>query len=297
VIRALTAGGLAWLVAHAAFPGAAAAETAAPGLAVTLLGPARAISRSDSASRDTAVLGMMALPRAVLTGGGDFALVRVALAGMSFRLGLFAMFELESDAESDGASFGFGFPQGDIRFWRGVVGYSLAASFDSFAQSRCGRRCALEATLSLRHESEHYTGSNSGDPGTDFRHVPHIGDFVMPDAALRLPLGELDLVARAQLKVFLPRRSGYRLGPGGDLGARWRRWERVHPFSSVFAEYLTGDGAFPDAFLVRNLTGVVLPSDHGDLYLFLSADVGHRKGLAVYTREATLGLGARAAFY
>jgi hypothetical protein len=256
-------------------------------LTLEALGPARAISHSSSASRDTFVLGAIYAPRRVLTGGGDFALVALAAPDWTLRLGVQAMLELESDNET--TSY-LPFPQGDTRFWRGVWGFSAALALD-----RAG--CTFEGTLSARHESEHYTGPNSGGPGTDYSEVRLIGDFIMLDGAARVPLGALELVARAQYKQFLPGRSGYVAGPGGDLVVRWRRWDRLHPFTSLFAEYLVGADRNPDAFLVRDLAGVIVPSRAGDIYLFIDAAVGHRKGLAVLTEEATLGFGLRFAFY
>jgi hypothetical protein len=255
-------------------------------IAVTLeaLGPARAISHSSSASRDTFVLGIVAAPRPVLSGGGELAVVSLAWDDLTLRLGGHGMLELESEGETRSI---LPFPQGDTRFWRGVWGYSAALSY----------RDAFEVTLTARHESEHYTGSNSGDAGTDYGDVKLVGDLIMVDAAARRSLGPLELSARLQHKQFLPGRSGYAFGPGADLHVRWRRLPSLHPFGSLFGEYLVGAGRYPGAYLVRALAGVIVPSRHGDLYLFLSGDAGHRKGLAVLTEEATLGLGVRFAFF
>jgi hypothetical protein len=119
----------------------------------------------------------------------------------------------------------------------------------------------------------------------------------MWDLAVRVPAGRFDLIARFQHKVFLPGGGGYANGPGGDLVVRWRRWRWVHPFTSLFAEYLFAIAGYPDAYLVRNLTGIMVPSRAGDIQLFLSADVGHRKGLAVFTEERTIGGGIRFTFF
>ena len=265
------------------------------GWEVDFLGPAREISHSSSASRDTAVLGLVAAPHRILTGGGDFSVLQLSDQKLSLRLGVFAMMELESEGKSSG--FDGLLPKGDIHFWRGLYGYSVAASLDDFANRHLGPRGALEFTLNFRHESEHYTGSNDGGDAIDYSDRPHIGNFVMLDVAARVPLGRLDLIGRLQHKFYIPNAGGYSQGPGGDLTVRWRRWNHIHPFSSLFAEYLFGKNIYPDAYLVRNLTGFVVPSRAGDIYLFISADVGHRKGLAVFTEERTLGFGARFAFY
>jgi hypothetical protein len=240
------------------------------------------------------VLGIVATPRRILSAGGDFALLGLRGPDVTLRLGGFGMLELESEGESGDL---LPFPQGDIRYWRGLYGAGAALPFDTAARRWLGDRGALELAFTARHESEHYTGSNDGGDGSDFSDVPHIGDLVMLDATARLPVGAIELIVRLQHKLFLPDRSGYSHGPGGDLIVRVRRWRRIHPFSSTFAEYLLGTDGFPDAYLVRNLTGVIVPSQAGDLYLFVSADVGHRNGLAVFTEERTLGFGLRFAFY
>jgi hypothetical protein len=305
----------AWLPVRSALAAAAeAAPTEAPepdpagsaagtaddgGVEVWFLGPAREISHSSSASRDTAALAMQFLPRPILSGGGDFGVFCLRWGGMTWRTGFLGMLELESETGTQGFA---GTPAGDIRFWRGLWGYSLAYSPDRLAERWLGEGSALEAALSFRHESEHYTGSNEGDAGTDYGDRPHIGNFVMLDLAVRWRAGPVALVGRLQHKFFLPEASGYSHGPGADLVVRWHLWDYIHPFVSVFGEYLFGAhvapyGRFPDAYLVRGLLGLIVPSAHGDLYVFMSADVGHRKGLAVYTEEATLGGGIRAAFF
>ncbi len=289
VIRALTIAIAVLVVA----PRGAHADDAPPDEASSFLGPARTISHASSASRDTGVLAMHILPHRVLTGGGEVALLALPAAGVTWRLGFFGMLELESAGETSGSTF-VPWPAADIRFWRGHFGYQLAASLDALARRWC-EGCALEAVLALRHESEHYTGSNSGGPGTDYSDVPHVGDFVMLDVAARRPWGALDGWVRVQHRGFLPGRSGWSQAPALELGTRWRRGQRIDLFASGFAEYAWGTRGFPDAYLARALAGVVLPSARGDLYVYLSADVGHREGLAVFTEERTLGAGVRLA--
>jgi len=262
---------------------------------VDFLGPAREISHSSSASRDTAALGLVAAPHRILTGGGDFSVLQLRDQRLSLRLGVFAMMELESEGKSNG--FDGLLPKGDIHFWRGLFGYSVAASLDDFANRYLGPRGALEVTLSFRHESEHYTGSNEGGEAIDYSDRPHIGNFIMLDMAARLPVDRLELIGRLQHKFFITDAGGYSQGPGGDLIVRWKRWNYIHPCSSLFAEYLFGQNIYPDVYLVRDLTGFVVPSKAGDIFAFMSADVGHRKGLAVFTEERTLGFGVRFAFF
>lgn len=259
---------------------------------IQFLGPAREISHTSSASRDTAVPGMVVVPHRILTGGADFSLLSVRAPGATFRLGFFGMLELESDGETNSL---FPFPNADIRFWRGLFGASLAVASDRLGQRWCPG-CTWEATLSGRHESEHYTGGNNGGPGTFYGDHRAVGNFLMPDVAVRIPVGKLTFIARLQDKVFLPG-AAFTDAPGGDLEVRWRSWERVNLFLSSFAEYLFGADQLPDAHLVRTLGGVVLPSTNGDLYLFVGSSIGNRKGLPSYTQERTLEFGVRAGFF
>ncbi|MCB9559011.1 MAG: hypothetical protein H6709_21755 [Kofleriaceae bacterium] len=260
---------------------------------LTFLGPAREISHSSSASRDTALPALQLGPHRVLTGGAEAALAALPAGGVTWRLGFFGMLELESEGETTAWA---PFPQADIRFWRGHYGYAVAASLDRLAARWCDG-CAVEATLSARHESEHYTGANDGGPGTDYSDRPHVGNYLMLDVAARRPLGAVELTARVQYRQFLPGQSGWAEAPGADLIARWRRWPRLHPFGSAFGEYAFGTRGFPDAYRVRVLIGVMLPSPRGDLQLYVSGDVGHRQGLAVFTEERALGGGVRLAFW
>lgn len=262
------------------------------------LGPARAISHSSSASRDTFVMAMHVVPRAILTAGAELGLFALRGAGMTWRLGFHGMFEIYSKEKT--TSFA-GYPISDIHFYRGVGGYSLAWSLDRLTQRWLGPGSALETTLTVRHESEHYTGSNEGGEGLDYGDFPYAGDFIMLDLAARWRLGKWDLLARLQHKFFFPGRSAYTHGPGADLHVRWRALRGLNPFVSIFAEYTrgarrAGRPRYPDAYLVRCLFGVIIPSPLGGIYLYLSGDVGHRKGLAAYTEEATFGLGFRIAF-
>lgn len=264
-------------------------------LGFAALGPAREISHSSSASRDTALVSVVFVPRVVRAAGADFAIVSYTHDDFTARLGVFGMLELFGEGRTDSA---LPFPTGDVGLWRGLFGYSLAWSFDSLARTWCGERCAVEAALSFRHESEHHTASNDGP--TDARYVgyPHIGDFLMPDVAMRLPLGDFDLTLRLQAKLWTSRdaQTPYRFGPGGDVVLRWRAHPAVHPFSSTFAERYFASGA-PNAYFIRNLTGVIFPSRYGDISLHLVSEVGHGKGFMVLREEASLGVGMRFSFF
>lgn len=262
------------------------------------LGPAREISHSSSASRDTALIAAVFTPRLIRGAGADFAVLSYATDDFTVRLGAFGMLELFGEGDADR---GLPFPSGDIGLWRGLFGYSLAWSFDRFAHEQCGERCAFEAAVSFRHESEHYTASNDGATERKYVDYPHIGDFVMPDVALRLPIGDFDLTLRLQAKLWTSRHAEtpYRFGPGGDVVLRWRLHERLHPFTSTFVErYFAGAGTgAPDAYFIRNLTGVIVPSRYGDISLHFVSEVGHGKGFMVLQEEASFGFGMRFSFF
>jgi hypothetical protein len=265
-------------------------------LAVTLtfLGAAREISHSTSASRDTAVPTFLGAPHGVLTGGIEAAVLSLATDEWTLRTGIFAMLELEGQGDATTKIPLFGTT--DIHFWRGVIGFQSALSLDGWAHRTLGEGGAFELTLSARHESEHQTASNTGGTSPDYSETRPVGNFLMLDAAARVRRGPVDVVARVQNKVFLPDAS-YRDGPGLDLHVRWRAWPRVHPFVSIFGEYEWGANGYPDAYLVRALAGAIVPSAAGEIQLFVSGDIGNRKGLPVFTREATIGYGVRLAFW
>ncbi len=266
-------------------------------------GAATAISRGLSASRDTPSFAWAMTPYTVVTVGGDLAIFSVAGRGLTFRLGLWGALELESSQPFSFSESGFSglFPMTDVALWRGLNGLSLSLSFDE-RMSRWRERSALEVVLSYRHESEHYSGGG-GEPEIPWRGVPHIGDFLMPEVAVRLPVGPVDFDLRLQLKVFFPRGNGfsYLVGPGLDAVVRWRMTSWGHLFTSLFFEYLvggeleeeTGTRQVPDNYLVRNLTGIVFPGRIADLSIFLSLALGHGKGLLAFNESFRFGGGFR----
>jgi hypothetical protein len=255
----------------------------------------RAVPFSRSASRDAPAFGVAMAPRGIRTAAGEFGFSAYQGHGITVRPGFGGMLELEGNEEP-----GFTlWPRQQIHFWRGAYAFQSAIAFDALGQRLCSR-CALEATLRFRHESEHYTGANNGGPGIDYSDRPIFGDAVVVDLASAFWRGRWLLMARVLNDFFVPDRSSYSFGPGIDLHLRYAAWNRLHPFLSGYAEYLFGTEhagiGYPDAFLVRGLLGVAVPGSLGDVMVFVSGDVGHRKGLAAYTKEATLGCGIRLAF-
>jgi hypothetical protein len=265
-----------------------------------LPGDARIISHSASASRDTALIAYQVLPRVAVTTGGDVGFFGFRFAEMELRLGLFGMFELET-AGPEPLNF-LTVPAGTY-LWRGLLGYSLAFSMEGFASRLLGQRGELEATLSFRHESEHYTGSAAVVEPL-FQGVPHIGDFLMLDLAMRKAVNRLDIELRVQNKFFLPTSSdAYSFGPGADFILRFHAGEWLFPFWSVFGEYLFAKRtagareAFEDNFLVRTLLGVLVAGKRADLQVYMAADMGHGKGLLSYDKEIRIGWGIRVVLF
>lgn len=267
---------------------------------VQFLGYARRIPHAWSASRNAPAFAMAFLPRDTRTASGEFSVPSVALAPVTLRLGFTGLLELESERETTrpSAFVGAGLGGNGTMFWRGSYTYQLSASFDAWSHAHCGT-CSIELTAAVRHESDHYTGSNSGGQALDVRDRPYFGDSFFPDIAFAQHVGQWLLIARVESHFFFPGRSSYSYGPAVDLHLRYTRWAWVHPFVSGYADYLFGttlEGrSFPNAYLLRALLGVALPSTLGDVMPYLSADVGHRVGLKAFTREATLGLGLRLA--
>jgi hypothetical protein len=263
----------------------------------TWLGFARRVPRTWSASRDAPVLNLMVVPRDVRTAGGELAIATWRMSATSLRLGFAGLIELESDGETTG--FGNLFPRANgAILWRGSYAWFAALSLDRAGEHMCNG-CAIELALQYRHESQHYTGSQEGDPGMDVTGEPFVGDDLIADAAVAVPRGDWLFTARALAFAFIPGRSSYAGGPALDLHVRYRASPRVQPFASGYAEQLF-DREFHgrlagDAYLLRALAGVALPSALGDVMLYVSADAGNRKGIRGNTEEATIGVGARLA--
>jgi len=263
---------------------------------VTWLDLARRVPRTWSASRDAPVMNLLVLPRDVRTLGGELAIATLRGPTLSLRMGFAGLLELESDGETAEIANAFVHGAGTI-LWRGSYAYYAALSLDALGERLCAG-CAFEVSAQYRHESQHYTGSNAGDAGMDVTTEPYMGDDVIGDVALSVSRGRWLFAGRAIAFAYLPGRSSYAGGPGLDLHVRWRA-PRVQPFVSGYVEELFGTKLaghrFDNAYLARALAGVALPSTLGDVMLYLSADVGNRKGIRGLTEEATLGVGVRLA--
>ncbi|MBN2718074.1 MAG: hypothetical protein JXX14_19670 [Deltaproteobacteria bacterium] len=260
------------------------------------LGKGRTISKGWSASRDTSVMTMNFFPRPFLKGGGAFALMSLANASGILYLGFEGFIELLVDGETRGTNAGLA-PWGDgWMLWRGSYSYYLAASSQRLMSGICSH-CEVEAAVSYRHESEHYTGSNHGPWGIDATLTPYVGDDVIVDLGVGQYVGRWYFAERVTGMWFLPDASSYSFGVASDIHVRWRQWRLIHPFFSGYTEFKSGTEwrhqQYPDAYRIRGLLGVALPGSLGDILVYLSGDVGHRYGIRANMEEATLGLGVR----
>jgi len=278
-------------------PSTAVSGVAGPRL--TWLGYPRRVPRAWSASRDTPAMNMIVFPRPADMAGGDFSLFTLQFNRWSLRSGFAGFIELETDARTSGTNAG-GIPWGNGKIlWRGSYAYFAAFSLDSMGRSMC-QGCAIELTLQYRHESQHYTASNTGvGSEEDATPEPFVGDDLIFDLASLQRTGNWLFAERAIGMWFLPDRSSYSAGVAMDVHARYVHFARVQPFISGYAEHLWGDmlqgRQFPDAYRVRALVGVALLSSLGEILIYGAGDVGDRYGICGLTEEATLGLGIRLA--
>lgn len=262
------------------------------------LGYGRAISREWSASRDTPSMNMLIFPRPAQMAGGELSLFALGFGSFTLRSGFAGLIELEVDAKTTGVNSGPS-PSGRGKIlWRGSYAYYSALALNELGRLLCND-CELELTLQYRHESQHYTGGNNGGGDEDVSEQPYVGDDVIFDIALAKTRRDWYFAQRLIGMWFLPDRSSYAFGAGTDLHARFLGWSRVQPFLSLYGERLRGTELqarrFPDAYRLRALLGVALPSWLGEILVYAAADVGHRHGVRGLTEEATLGLGVRLA--
>jgi hypothetical protein len=260
-------------------------------------GDSREITHSDSAAKDTALIAYEVAPRVSVTTGGEFAFFLFRFAPLSLRVGMFGMFEL-STLKPDRANF-LTVPSGPY-LWRGLLGYGMALSLDRLARQLLGLGGALELGAGFRHESEHVTYTSSYDVAR-FDGAPHIGDVILLDIAFRKAVGAWLFKGRVQNKFFLPTYDNYTMGPGGDAGVQWWVHPYVHPFLSVFGEYLFGKRTtsrqVPDNRMIRLLAGVVFPGEVADVQIYFSYAYGNDKGVLALEKGHRYGFGIRVSFF
>lgn len=248
-----------------------------------LPGAARAVSRSQSASRDTPTFEYAYGPRAQGSLGGEIGLFGARGRWTSFRLGAYAMIALENVDETQP------FPR---EYWRGLVGVSASLALDAFARAAFGRSSAAEITLVLGHESSHRTDQPSPFDTLTFSTRGQL-NFASLDAAARFPLGGWgEAEIRFTERLFVG--SIFTHAPSFDLDLRWRALTWLQPTLAIFGEhFFAGDADDDDCYFARARVGAALPGRLGELMPFVSGDAGCGKGLLVTRREAHVGAGFR----
>lgn len=248
-----------------------------------LPGAARAIPRTESASRDRPVLEYAYGPVAHSSIGGEWAWFKVRRRTRTFRFGMYAMIALENH---DWATL---FPP--VETWRGMTGFNWAISLDELAHSWFGKDGAFEIGLVFGHESDHGTVNDPWEP--DFIPGGGGGQFLTPDMAIRIPLSEIFwFTTRIQSRAYLG--GSLVLAPGADIILRWYITEWFNLHIALFLEGLfPREEAAHNGFFIRRMYGANFPGDIGEFTFFLSTDGGNGKGLLINHRDFRLSFGVR----
>ncbi len=270
-----------------------------------LPGPARAIPRTTSASRDTPLLEYAYGPQAQASIGAEPGLVAVRGHDVTGRVALYAMVALEN------ANDQVVFPPSKL--WRGLVGLSFSLELPRAARAWLGPGSDLELTALLGHESDH-SSSLGGLDAPSPTVIPNGGggNFVSLDAAAGLRAGPFAFTVRLQNRAYFNAllsivgarsdsdtvasllHEGLVDAAGADLVVRWRATVGAQPQLGVFAEHLFArDRGVADGAFFRAMLGVVFPGRVGELEPFGSFDAGNGKGLLVDRRETRLSVGVR----
>jgi hypothetical protein len=273
--------------------------------ATWLPGPARAIPRTTSASRDTPVLEYAYGPQAQASIGAEPGLLALTWQNATGHVGLYAMVALEN------ANDPVIFPPSKL--WRGLVGLSFALELPRAARAWLGAGSDFEVTALVGHESDHSSSLGGLDPSSPAV-IPDGGggNFLSLDAAERLCAARFVFTIRMQNRVYFnvfPWIVGAHSGSdtvasvlheglvdaaSADLVVRWRVSAWAQPQLATFAEHLFArDRGVADGGFVRAMLGVVFPGKVGELEPFGSLDAGNGKGLLIDRRETRLSVGVR----
>jgi hypothetical protein len=277
-----------------------------------LPGAARAIPRTDSASRDAALVEIAYGPRAQLSLGGEPGVVEIRGPAATWRLGVYGLVALENGAVDRL------FPADEVS--RLLLGLSAAVELSAAARAWLPPGGDLEIALVLGYENAHASAF-----ATSFLPPPRAGDiafggggeFLAPEIALRLPLGsDAWLSLRLQDRIYMNQwpllfgarelsdqiadtlREGLINAPGVDVILGWRATSWGQPQLALYAERLLAHDAFADdGYFVRALGGLVLPGRAGQVEPFVSLDAGNGKGLLINRHELRLSAGVRYALF
>jgi hypothetical protein len=258
-------------------------------------GNSREIVRTDSASRDAAVSGLVFAPRVAAKGAADFALAKIEAGGVAVRPGFFAFFELEHAEQGLSGPLPLPGEGKGLMLWRGMFGLSLMLSAERLAHAWLGPHGAIEWGATIGHESDHVTGA-SFDDAPDPGDIPDGGggNFVLYELAMRAPVVDrVDAWWRVEDRAYF---AGPILhAPGAEAGVKWHLGPHFEPLLSLFAESLLVDkesGARDGGFL-GVLAGIAAPGVAGEVLPYVAVDVGNGKGLLINRREAVTSIGVR----
>lgn len=250
---------------------------------VWLPGSARAISRTESASRDAHVFEYAYGPVAQSSIGGEWGWYSLQREQTSFRFGMYAMMGMENHNEQEL------FPP--YQLWRGMTGFVWGWSLDTLARRRFGAGGGCELGLVLGHESDHGEMDDPRRPG-DISEGGG-GDFFEPDIALRFTAGTAWVfTARVQSRLYMY--GSLTAAPGVDCVVKWKFLPGMHPVLALF-----GEGLFPRAknentgYFVRIMPGLAFPGKAGQFTFFLSLDHGNGKGLRINHKDTRYSFGVR----
>jgi hypothetical protein len=284
---------------------------AEPGI-TWLPGPARAIPRGDSASRDVAAFEVAYGPRAQTSIGAEPGLLESRGTATSFRFGTYGVYQLENATSTRLL------PATEL--WRGLFGLTLAWELHGAARAWLPKRSALEVALVFGYEDDDATANSTAAPNRPSqRAIPFGGGgvFVSPDVALRLPLGRraqvtMRLADRVYINAF-PLMFGARVASdavadflheglvnaaSSDIVFSWRATGWLVPKLGVYAEHLFARDRFvQDGAYLRAMLGCALPGRVGELEPFVAVESGNGKGLLIDRRESRASLGIRYAFF
>jgi hypothetical protein len=239
-------------------------------------GAARAIPRTTSASRDTALLEYTAGIDPTASAGAEPGILTMSLGGPEpvheFHVGIYGLVALESLDE------GSLFPH---EFWRGLFGVTFTYAPLGLARRLFGPGAALEVGFVLGHESDHTTDDIAvpgGVPGGSLDAADLYQDFIGVDVGWRIPI---------RRTVTVVGRLTQRANPGElfvsisavDLELRLVTFARVQPFVSAYGELWLSAGASQSCPSGRALVGIALPGKFGEASAFASFDGGCDKGL------------------
>ncbi|MBV9946795.1 MAG: hypothetical protein JOZ69_08110 [Myxococcales bacterium] len=290
--------GMLWLVPHAARADA-----------IWLPGPARAVPRSTSASRDTPVFEYAYGPTAQGSIGAEPGILAVRGAAVTWRVGLYAMVCLEN------GSYGDIFPPAEL--WRGLLGASVAWELPGVARAWLTPGSDLELSLVIGHESDHASSRAAlAAPGPLAIPFGGGGNFLAPEIAVRLPAGPaLTFTIRLEDRIYFNEvpllvgahvasdvvadalHEGVTNAPSADLELRWRATSWAAPQLALYAQHLFPHDPVPGGEFLRVMAGVAFPGRVGEIEPFVSFDGGNGKGLLVEERALRLSVGFRHAFY